>query len=123
MYVITILVVSFFIKMNKKYVLKKNHEINKLLKKKNSVGSYYYAIHYTVSSLNKARLAISISKKLGNAVVRNHEKRIIREIARNNSIIECNIDMLIVEKEKALDLSYLEKEKELNYLFKKIKKI
>ena len=74
--------------MNKQYRLKKSHEIENLFKNKKSVGNIYYAMYFKKSSTNKTRVAISVSKKLGNAVTRNKEKRIIREIIR------CYIDII-----------------------------
>ena len=61
-----------------------------------------------------------MSKKLGNAVKRNHEKRVLREILRDVIDTIDGLDILIVEKNKALALSYDEKKIELFKLIKKI---
>lgn len=106
--------------MNKQYRLKKSFDIEKLVKRKQSVGNIYYAIYYNFSSEDISKVAISVSKKLGNAVERNKEKRIIREIVRKNMDTINNFELLIVEKKKALDLTYIQKESELINLFNKI---
>ncbi len=106
--------------MNKQYRLKKSHEIEKLFKNKKSVGNIYYAMYFKKSSTNKTRVAISVSKKLGNAVTRNKEKRIIREIIRCYIDIINNLDILIVERKAALNLSFKEKDKEIINLINKI---
>lgn len=106
--------------MNKQYRLKKSFEIEKLVKKRISVGSSYFVIYYNISSNKKTRIAFSVSKKLGNAVERNYEKRVLREILRDVIDTINNLDMLIVEKNKALALSYDEKKIEIKRLIKKI---
>ena len=106
--------------MNKQYRLKKSFEIEKLVKKRISVGNIYFAIYYNLSSNNTTRVAISVSKKLGNAVVRNKEKRILREIIRENIDTIKGLDILIVEKGKTLSLSFEEKRNEINKLINKI---
>ena len=94
--------------MNKQYRLKKSFEIEKLFKKRISVGNAYFVMYDNLSSIANTRVAISVSKKLGNAVIRNKEKRIIREIIRGNVDTIKGFDILIVEKRKALNLSFEE---------------
>lgn len=108
--------------MNKQYRLKKTFEIEKLVKKRISVGSAYFVMYFNLSSTKSTRVAISVSKKLGNAVIRNKEKRIIREIVRNKLYLIKELDILIVQKYKAMDLSFIEKEKEIIRLINKIKR-
>ena len=108
--------------MNKRYRLKKSFEIEKLVKKRISVGNSYFVIYYNLSSIENARVAISVSKKLGDAVVRNKEKRIIREIIRHELDTIKGLDILIVEKIKSLSLSYEQKKIEITKLLNKIRK-
>ena len=106
--------------MNKQYRLKKSFEIEKLVKKRISVGSSYFVIYYNISSDKRTRVAFSVSKKLGNAVERNHEKRVLREIIREVIDTIKELDILIVEKMKALNLSFVEKKIEITRLLNKI---
>lgn len=108
--------------MKKKYILKKNYDIEKLVKKKKSVGNKYYAIYFDETNNITPKIAISVSKKLGNAVVRNHEKRIIREIMRSYLCDLENLEMLIVVKKNSLDLPFIKRNEEISYLLKVIKK-
>lgn len=116
-----ILVVFYFI-MNKQYRLKKTFEIEKLIKKRKSFGNSYFVIYYNCSSIGTTRVALSVSKKIGNAVTRNKQKRILREIVRKNIKDIDNLDILIVQKIKALDLSMNQKEYELLKIFNQIKR-
>ena len=106
--------------MNKKFRLKKTFEIEKLFKKRISVGNAYFVMYYNLSSKESTRVAISVSKKLGNAVIRNREKRIIREIIRGKLDTIKGLDILIVEKSKSLNLTFEEKKNEISILIKKM---
>ena len=105
--------------MNKKYSLKKSHDIEQLIKKKQSVGHRFFVIYYDYSE--EIKIAISISKKVGKAVVRNYNKRVIREIVRANLELFEGLTCLIVIKEKSTELNYTEKSVEILKLLNKIK--
>ena len=66
-----------------------------------------YVIHYCTNSLNYTRIGISVSSKLGNAVVRNHIKRQIRSMC--DEIIDYSklaLDIVIIAKPNFLTASY-----------------
>lgn len=104
--------------MNKAYIIKKNEDIKSLVSKKNSVGSNYYAIYY--KKANDFKMAVSISKKIGKAHIRNYNKRVTKEIIRKNIESLNNINLLIVIKKASLELKYNEKENEILRLLNKI---
>ena len=105
--------------MNKQYILKKNHDIDSLVKEKQSVGNTYFAIYYRKSE--SLQIVVSVSKKLGKAVVRNYQKRVIKEILRKNMGLIPSVDMLVVVKFNSLNLTYQEKENEIIKLIKRFK--
>lgn len=105
--------------MNKQYILKKNHDIDSLVKEKQSVGNTYFAIYYRKSE--SLQIVVSVSKKLGKAVVRNYQKRVIKEILRKNMELIPYVDMLVVVKFNSLNLTYQEKENEIIKLIKRFK--
>lgn len=105
--------------MNKQYILKKNHDIDSLVKEKQSVGNTYFAIYYRKSE--SLQIVVSVSKKLGKAVVRNYQKRVIKEILRKNMELIPSVDMLVVVKFNSLNLTYQEKENEIIKLIKRFK--
>lgn len=106
--------------MKRKFSLKKNKDIEHLVKLKKSVGNRYYVIYYNES--NETKVAISVSKKVGNAVVRNYQKRVVREILNKHFEKITNKYLLIVIKKNCLDLSFIEKEEMLKILLSKVKK-
>ena len=105
--------------MNKTYILKKNHDIEKLIKYKHSVGNRFFSIYY--KRCDDIKVVVSVSKKIGKAVIRNHQKRIVKEILRKNMALLNGLHLLISVKIPSLELSYEEKNKEISKLIKKIK--
>lgn len=63
-----------------------------------------------------------MSKKVGNAVVRNKVRRRLKEIARlRPELFVAGRDYIIIARHSAALISYREMEKELEYLVRKIK--
>lgn len=93
--------------MNKKYIISKNEEIEKIIKKGNKIVNKYYIIYSEKNDFEYNRYAISVSKKLGNAVIRNKLKRRTKEIIRISSIKNGKNYVIILRKE-IFDLSYQE---------------
>ncbi len=108
--------------MNRKYSLKKNEDIAKLVHLKQSVGNKYYAIYFQITENELPQIALSISKKFGNAVNRNYEKRVTREIIRSKINNICFLKMLIVIKKEVINLKFEEKQEQLSYLLRKLNK-
>jgi len=111
--------------MNKQYRVKKSNEIKKILKeKKFSSNSYFSVYKRNNPETSHFRYAISVGKKLGNAVIRNKLKRQIRAVINELNIdLNRNTDVFIIAKVKILDISYQEMLKQLEYLFNKQKLI
>lgn len=107
--------------MNRKYSFKKNYEIEKLVKSRVSVGNKFFVIYYRKTN-NPAQIALSVSKKNGNAVERNYQKRVIREIVRETISSLDGYQMLIVAKKNSNELTFNEKKENINRLFSKIRK-
>ena len=103
--------------MEKEYRVKKSQEIENILANKNKVGSKNFTIYQKNNETNHYRLAISVSKKCGNAVIRNRHKRRIREIIRHQSLLDC--DIFIIAKISSTELTFSEMEKEILYLLRK----
>lgn len=108
--------------MNRSYSLRKNFEIEKLVKMKVSVGDKFFAIYYRKNENNETKIAISVSKKNGNAVERNYQKRVVKEIVRKNFDDLIGYSLLIVVKQLSKSLTYKEKEDDLKKLFIRIRK-
>lgn len=70
--------------LNKINRLKKNKEFNFIYKKGQVAHSESFIIHYVRAYKNFPQIGISVSKTVGNSVVRSRVKRIISEACRKN---------------------------------------
>ena len=98
--------------------IKANDDFATTIKKGRTQRDQSYVIHYCTNSLNYTRVGISVSSKLGNAVVRNHIKRQIRSMC--DELIDYNqsLDIVIVAKQGFLDNSYDDNKQSLTKLLK-----
>ena len=99
--------------------IKANDDFATTIKKGKAQRDPSYVIHYCTNSLNYTRIGISVSSKLGNAVVRNHIKRQIRSMC--DSLIDYNsqsFDIVIVAKQGFLTNSYDDNKESLTKLLK-----
>lgn len=92
--------------MNKKFIIKKNREIQALLKRSKKIVSKYFIIYYMSNNLSNNRYCISISKKVGKANIRNLYKRRIKDILMKN-YINYATDYVIIVRKQILDIPYL----------------
>jgi len=108
--------------MKKEYRVKKNQEIENILKnRKYSANSYFSIYKMKNPKTSHFRYAISVGKKIGKAVERNHLKRKITAILSQINIpIEQNIDIFIIAKPNSKNLKFLDLEKQLVYLLTKL---
>lgn len=114
---------AFFLKnMEKSLRLRKNEQFQEVIKSKKSVVNDSFVVYYKLNDLSNVRIGISVSKKLGKAVVRNKIKRQVRMMARGVFDENENIDYIIIVRKKYLNYSYQENLEKLDFLHNKIKK-
>ncbi|MBD5390715.1 ribonuclease P protein component [bacterium] len=107
--------------MKKQYRVKKSKEIEEILKKHCFVSSPYFTIYIKQQNeTNHFRYAVSVGKKIGNAVVRNHIKRQIRAILRKVNV-KPNFDVFIIVRGKILEIDFLKMQNEIIKLFQRQK--
>ena len=103
--------------MKKEFRVKRNEDFSKIIARKKSFANSCFIIYKDENQIGHGRVGISVSKKLGNAVTRNKIKRQLRMM-----IQECfHFDIVIVRK-NFLNHTYIENKKELEYLYKKVKR-
>ena len=89
--------------------LKKNRDFQLVYKKGTSYANKYLVMYVRENQLEKNRIGISVSKKVGNSVVRHRLCRLIRESYRlNESAFAENLDIVVIARAGAKDRSYSE---------------
>jgi ribonuclease P protein component len=89
--------------------LKKNSDFQMVYKKGTSKANRYLVMYVLQNHLSKNRIGISVSKKVGNSVVRHHLMRLIRESYRlQEDMFNSGLDIVIVVRKSAKDCSYHE---------------
>lgn len=94
--------------------LKKNRDFQYVYRRGKSVANRYIVLYVLENGQNRNRLGISVSKKVGNSVVRHHLTRLIRESYRlNEEKFKRGLDMVVVLRTTAKELRYHEAESAL----------
>ena len=89
--------------------LKKNREFKTVYEKGRSRANKYLIMYVMPNGTEKNRIGISVSKKVGNSVVRHHLTRLIRESYRlNESSFIKGLDMVIVVRVSAKEIGFHE---------------
>ena len=103
--------------MNKQYIIRKNEEINLIIKKNNKVVNKYFVIYFDEKKNDNSRFCISVSKKFGKAHERNLYKRRIKDIIMKN-IMKTDKDYVIILREQIKRLNYEDIKNNLLYCLK-----
>ena len=86
--------------MKKINIVKKNLEFNEIIKKGKKYYSDLFFVYILKNSFSYNRFGISVSKKVGNAVIRNKYKRRIKNIIDNTPISFNVYDVVIISRPK-----------------------
>ena len=94
--------------------LKMNYEFRRLYAKGKSAVTPYLVVYVRRTGRSANRLGITVSVKLGHAVVRNRARRRLREVYRVNSgALKQGYDIILVARGKTVSTGW----KELNDTF------
>ena len=106
--------------MKKINIVKENRDFKRIMDLSKPIRNNCFLIFVERSSkLTNYQFGISVSKKLGNAVVRNKLKRQIKSIIDKKDYHK-NFNCIIILKKDVLNLSFEEKEFKLFDLFNKL---
>lgn len=99
--------------------LKKNRDFLTVYRKGASFANKYLVMYVRENGLDKNRLGISVSKKVGNSVVRHHLCRLVREGYRlQEELFHRGVDIVVVARVNAKDCTYFEIERAIYHLGK-----
>lgn len=97
--------------------LKKNKDFQIVYKNSKSYANKYLVMYVRENDTEKNRLGISVSKKVGNSVVRHHLTRLIRESYRlQEAHFKGGLDIIVIARVSAKDKGYHDIESALIHL-------
>ena len=99
--------------------LKKNKYFQTVYRQGKSYANKYLVLYIMENQTEKNRIGISVSKKVGNSVVRHHLTRLIRESYRlQEECFQRGYDLVVIARQSAKDVTYKEMESALIHLGK-----
>lgn len=99
--------------------LKKNKDFQTVYRQGKSYANKHLVLYIMENQTEKNRIGISVSKKVGNSVVRHHLTRLIRESYRlQEECFQRGYDLVVIARQSAKDVTYKEMESALIHLGK-----
>ncbi|MDD8014146.1 MAG: ribonuclease P protein component [Acidobacteriota bacterium] len=93
--------------------IRKKSDFLALYKKGSRLRGKYFDIVYLANQLPFSRMAVVVSKRVGNAVVRNKVKRWTRDLfRRNKDLMREPTDLILIMRKDIVDLSREERKAE-----------
>lgn len=104
--------------MKKKYRVKKEKEFQAIIKKRQSFANRNFVVYVKKNpNYDHFRVGISVGKKVGNAVVRNHVKRQIRQgLFELKDQIDETYDFILIARPSITTLSTEEVKKNMYHV-------
>ncbi|MBU9722299.1 MULTISPECIES: ribonuclease P protein component [Bacillaceae] len=106
--------------MKKENRLKKNEEFQVVFQRGSSVANRQFVVYKLKKTDQKnIRIGLSVSKKLGNAVIRNRIKRLLREGLRELiPSLNGSYDVVLIARKPVTEMDMLSINKSLKHVFK-----
>ena len=87
--------------------LKKNRDFQNVYRRGKSFANKYLVMYVIENHMDRNRLGISVSKKVGNSIVRHRLTRLIRESYRlQEDRFRCGLDIVVIARIGAKGKSY-----------------
>ena len=106
---------------NRTHGLKKDSDFRKVYKHGKSFANRYLVMYILNNKSENSRIGISVSKKVGKAIIRNKVRRRIKEAYRLNidEKIKNGYDIIFIARVAIKDADYVDIEKSMKHLIRK----
>lgn len=107
--------------MHRKLRLKNRNDFSRIYRHGKSFANGQFVVYWSRQvNAEPFRLGVSASKKIGNAVVRNRMRRMVKEIVRlrKEQIVE-KIDLIIIVRKPAIQMKMKEMDKSMVHVLKR----
>ena len=89
----------------KSSIIRNKFEFNRVYSKGRSYVNHMMIIHVINSDKVKGKIGFAVGKKIGNAVIRNRIKRLMREAYRiSQHEIDQNVSMILIARKPLIDV-------------------
>lgn len=93
--------------MSKPLHLTRNEDYQKVYHNGKSCSNRYFVMYYLKNELSENRYGISVSKKVGNSVVRHRITRLLREVFRlNGGLFNSGLDIVVIGRTGSKGIGY-----------------
>lgn len=99
----------------------KNYEFSSIISKKKRLSGPSFLLYFQPKAKERARLGLSVSKKLGNAVERNRIKRQVRSMVDQVFDFNGDVDCILIVKQGYKQNSFEENKLQLASLLERRK--
>ena len=101
----------------------KRDDFKRLFRCGKKIYGDHFVVYYCRNNLGMWRMGVTVSKRVGRAVIRNRVKRLVRESFRLSKALRDNAyDMNIIARTGAAKLSFQETNQALGNIFREISK-
>ena len=109
-----------FFSFDKKSRILKREDFLRIGQKGRRLRTRHFTVLYIENDIGNTRCGITVSKKIGNAVIRNRVKRRLREFFRlNRDNLKSSTDYIFIARNGSSELEYCEIKDELLSVFTK----
>ncbi|EIT86126.1 ribonuclease P [Fictibacillus macauensis ZFHKF-1] len=106
--------------MEKQKRIKKNEEFQEVFKRGKSSANRQFVVYTLLKAeQQQARLGLSVSKRVGNAVTRNRIKRVIKEIFRKHEADIAHQEYVIIARNPTASMDFFQMEKSLLHVLQR----
>ena len=97
--------------------LKKNYQFQNVYNNGRSFANRLFVMYVLENNSDSNRLGISVSKKVGNSVIRHHITRLVRESYRlHEDMFNSGLDIVVIARVNARNVGYHEVESAILHL-------
>ncbi|MEC0093775.1 ribonuclease P protein component [Paenibacillus macquariensis] len=107
--------------MQKSLRLRNRADFSRVYRHGRSFANHQFVVYwFRKKEVEQFRVGISVSKKVGNAVVRNRMRRLVKEIVRHHDaeLIE-HVDLVFIVRKGALTMPYKDMERSVLHVLRK----
>ncbi|MFB9753991.1 ribonuclease P protein component [Paenibacillus hodogayensis] len=107
--------------MQKELRLTRREDFNKVYRYGKSSANMQVVVYCLPNPrIERFRMGVSVSKKLGSAVIRNRIRRLMKEIVRlNEAKIRSHYDFIVIARKPVVDMEYGQLEKSMLHALKR----